>query len=301
MSSLHSPYLARAIGTAAACAAMLGAAGAHADGECYQGFRDSTATERETMTNVIETALHAMPPAPQGWVSIGDETVSVITRLCKDVELTPWRYSVKRSYQRTGGQDERSDAVGAAAEAKSADIKAKQPQLDALMAKNTALSEEAMAAAQKGEFDRLDAINAEIDANVEEYQRIMDEGPVPEQVQAATTEALRDTEMRIEISINPGSEGPDDESRKVSAPAGTQAAFRWNDADPTLKDEHALVLLGQWKPVATAESVFEPVPRANAAPTAAQSISVSITADEKRLDSMIEAMDWKRLAALLAN
>lgn len=291
--------LVRVIGVTVALAAMLGTTIVRADGECFKGYRDTTAAERETMTSILEAAIRALPPAPQGWVIADDGTVSVTTSLCKDFERTPWNYSFTRYYQRADNVDERNDMLDAAAADMSADLAAKQPRIDVIMARNNELALAAMDAGQKGDFDRVDAINEEIDAGVQEIQRIYDEGPAPQRVQAANTEATRDLAMHITIAINPHYEAPGYEARELSVPAGAQAAFRWSESDENVKDDHALVLMGRWKPAS--EGSFDLVPRANVAAWAAHGIAIQVRADENRLASMIDTIDWNDLATALSN
>lgn len=295
MSRGKSISLVSVIGAAVTLAAMLGATPARADGEgCNQGYRDTTAAERESMRNILETAIRALPTAPEGWAITDDGSVSVTTSLCKDFEITPWDYDFTRSYHRVGFREARDKIMDAAAAEMSADLAAKQPRIDAIMARNNELVLAAMDAGQKGDFDRLDAINEEINAGGQEIQRIYDEGPVPQRVKDANIEATRDLSMQITIAINPHWEKPGYEAQELSVPADAQAAFRWSESDEYVKDDNALVLMGKWKPAG--EGSFDLVPRADVAAWAVHAISVQIRADENRLTSTIDAIDWDDLA-----
>ena len=57
-----------------------------ADSECGKGFRDTTAAERTAMTDVLTTALAALPAPPTGWIVTTDEIadpkrLTLVTRL----------------------------------------------------------------------------------------------------------------------------------------------------------------------------------------------------------------------------
>ncbi len=56
------------------------------------------------------------------------------------------------------------------------------------------------------------------------------------------------------------------------------------------------ILFGHWQEAGNGVGT---VPRAGAAPTAAQSLSVRVTADEGRIDSVLDGIDFKALAALV--
>ena len=79
--------------------------------------------------------------------------------------------------------------------------------------------------------------------------------------------------------------------------AGAVCVKGYRDTTP---DERAtaLILLGPWQ---ASEDALEPVfAPAHAAPTAAQTISVRITAEESRLESVLESSDIEALAAPLS-
>jgi hypothetical protein len=59
-----------------------------------------------------------------------------------------------------------------------------------------------------------------------------------------------------------------------------------------------LVLLGKWtrKP----DGRWAQVPRPNTSPTAAHAIAITVLADPNRMDSTLQAIDFKSLSAALA-
>lgn len=125
---------------AAALAATLPIVNAYADDECDKGIRQTTAAEQAAMKNVLDTVDRALPPAPQGWVIENEREPSIATEICRDVEQQPWAYNRSRFYRETAGEQQRQAAVAAAGQQTTADLASKQPRLDAVMAKITALA-----------------------------------------------------------------------------------------------------------------------------------------------------------------
>ncbi|HLB84951.1 MAG TPA: hypothetical protein VJK00_09470, partial [Steroidobacteraceae bacterium] len=144
-------------------ATALGTATAHGDAVCVQGFRDTTAAERQTMLGVMEAAKAALPDAPAGWIIGGYEELSPIGSICKDGENTPWAYSFSRTFNRTDDQAARDQALADAGDKARAAQAARQPRIDALMARMQTLSAELSTAAQKGDQARVDALNREME------------------------------------------------------------------------------------------------------------------------------------------
>lgn len=112
-------------------AAMTPGSIAHADGVCVAGYRNITAADRSVMIEVLEAGKKALPPAPEGWVIVGDDKVNPPTSICGDVQRSPWYYQHTRYYQHVGDQDARNKAIADAAAIQAAAIKQKQPRLDA--------------------------------------------------------------------------------------------------------------------------------------------------------------------------
>ena len=160
------------------CAAVLMGAASIACGDeaCDKGFRDSTAAERATMTAVLQTARKALPPAPTGWVILGDDQISVTKSLCRDYEGAPWIYSFGRSYQRVDDQEARNKIIADAGAASQAALAQKQPRLDAAMAKMDKIVAKQVALIEKDDTAGAAALNDEVASAQAEYKKIMDEG-----------------------------------------------------------------------------------------------------------------------------
>jgi hypothetical protein len=276
-----------------ALATLLAATTAHADAECYKGYRDTTDAERATMTAVLETVRDTLPGAPEGWLILGDDQLSVPRSICMDAAV--WTYRHTRYYQRVDDQEAQQAMIQKLGEAMKADMAAKQPRLDAIMARNVELSQQAAAAGQAGDYERVEAINTEIQANGQNYQDIMAEGGAQERANAELEESGRDREMSVSAEINPGSESGEG-GETIAVPIGAGAAYMWRPDDPN-RSGSALVLLGRWVPAQ--EYGLRMVRHADSAPESAQAISVRIQADAKRLQSAVDAVDFKALAALL--
>jgi len=91
-----------------------------------------------------------LPDAPEGWVMQGDDQLSVPTGLCQDYAI--WPYQHTRYYQRVDDQEARDALIRESGERMMADINAKQPRLDAIMAKNVELSQTAVPAGASAPF-----------------------------------------------------------------------------------------------------------------------------------------------------
>lgn len=276
-----------------AIATLLAATTAYADGVCFKGYRDTTVAERATMTAVLDTVRGALPDAPEGWVIVGDDQLSVLSGICMDVAL--WTYQHTRHYQRVDDQAAQEAMTQRVTEGIRADMAAKQPRLDAIMARNIELSNTAAAAAQAGDYARVETINQEIQANGQEYESILAEGGARARATAELEESGRDREMSVSAVINPGGT-PGDGSEAIAVPPGASAAYLWRNGDSN-SPVNALVMLGQWRPAP--EYGLQPVPRAGVAAEAPHAISVRIRANANRLPAAIDATDFSALAAIL--
>ena len=281
-----------------AVAAILGASGARADAPCNAGFRDSTPAERATMTGVLQAAKNALPPAPAGWKIVSGDEIFVVSKVCRDIESRPWNYGFSRHYSQFGDYETRQKAMADAAANVAAAQKLKQPRLDAVMAKMTKLSQQQVALVQKGDMAGAEAINAEMAKLQAEYQKIADEGDSAQQISAAGKIMNRDLKMIISVRVNAVYEMPDSEVAAFPPPSGALSASRRKTTSEDLDQGHALVLFGKW--ARNAQGRWQPVHRPNVGPTAANAISVNVTADPNRLDSAIQSIDFKSLAATLA-
>lgn len=151
------------------------------------------------MATVLEAVKKALPAAPTGWVILGDEAFSVPASICQDYERSPWDYHFTRYYQRVDDQEARDKVIKDAAADAMADLKQKQPRIDAIMAKLKKLSEEQVAAVQKNDMARAQAINHDLAAVQEEYKKVFEEGDSSQKMEAAAAEAGRDLQMTISL------------------------------------------------------------------------------------------------------
>jgi hypothetical protein len=280
-------------------AAMTVAPMALADGPCNMGYRDSTSAERATMTAVLQAAKKAVPPAPTGWVILGDDQISVTTSLCRDYEGAPWSYQFNREYQRVDDQEARNKIIADAAAAGAAAQALKQPRLDAIMARMQKLTERQVVLFQKGDYVGAEALNVEVAKAQEDYKKILDEGDSQAQMDAALAKASRDQTMYINVVVNSNQQTPDATAKSLPLPPGARAAFRWSTTRGTVVEDQALILLGQWQP--SAGGSWKRVRHPDMPPTAAQVMSIRITADPERLAATIGSIDVKGLAAKVPN
>lgn len=273
------------------------AADARADGECYKGYRDVTAAERAAVMSVLESALGSMPSAPDGWVVASEDNLYVNAKVCRDDEIYPWRYDLSRSYERDDDREARNQALGDAGARMQAEMQSKQPRMEAVMARIQELSLAAVAAGQAGDYDKVDALNVEIEEASAEMERIMAEGGTLDRMDEATDAANRDTRIDIVVDVNSGHGLYGYGAERTTVPRGADGAYRWVDTEGSNVNETRMVLFGEWR---TDGEAFDPVFRAGAPPTAAQAISVRITADESRIDSVVDSVDFGALAASVA-
>ena len=280
-----------------AAIALAGTSVALADGVCNKGYRATTAAERATMTAVLETVKKALPPAPAGWVILGDDQTVATQNLCMDAELSPWNYDFNRSYQRTDDQEARQKTFNAAAAKVAAAMKLKQPRLDAIMARMTKLAEQQGALIQKGNMAAATALNQDIANAQDEYKKIADEGDSEAQMEAASAEASRDLQFHVGLSINAGLSSMSTDAREFPLPPGARVAFRWSTTSSGLKTDHAQILLGLWRPNGTGR--WRSMSGANRAMTVAHTMLIDVSADPGRFESTIAAIDFSALAKLL--
>jgi hypothetical protein len=284
---------------ACAVAAMAFSAAAPADAPCNKGYRDSTPAERATLTAVLQAARKALPPAPAGWVIEGDDQISVTTSLCRDHEGAPWNYHFGRSYQRVDDQEARNKIMADAAAASQAALALKQPRLDALMARMQKLGMMQVALVEKGDMAGAAALNEDMEKIQAEYQKVIDEGDSDAQMAASLAEAGRDQHMYIGVVVNANQVKPDNDAKVMPPPAGARAAWRWSQTRDGVTEDHVLMLLGQWRPAA--DNVWKRVLHPEMAPTAAQVISISVSADPGRIAGIIAAIDVRTLATKVPN
>jgi hypothetical protein len=280
-------------------AILVAAPPARSDAPCAKGYRDSTPAERATMTAVLQAAKKALPPAPTGWVIVGDDQISVTTNLCRDYEDAPWSYDFNREYQRVDDQAARDKIIADAGAASNAAYELKKPRLDAIMAKMQKLTERQVALLQKNDFAGAEAMNGEKAKLEAEYKKVLDEGDSDEQFAAAAARASHDMTMNIDVAVNSNQVMPDASATSLALPPGARAAFQWNTTREQITEGHALILLGQWQ--RNADGSWRRVRHPEMAPTAAQVISISINADPERLAATIASIDIKGLATKVPN
>jgi len=268
---------------------------ARGDAPCNKGYRDTTAAERGAVTAMLQAAKRALPPAPTGWVIAGDDQFSVPQNLCRDYEAAPWTYHFGRSYTRVDDQAARDKIMADAAAAAAAAQAKKQPRLDALMARIQKLSQTQVALIQKGDMAGATALNDQMAALQAQYQAVADEGDSQAQLNASFAEATRDQHMSISVQVNSNQARPSDGATVMPPPAGARAAYRWSNTRDGVTEDRVLMLLGQWR--STADGVWKRVLHPEMAPTAAQVITIEVTADPGRIAGIISSIDVASLVA----
>lgn len=277
----------------AAALIILAAPSVHADEVCDSGFRHPTPEEETAMQAVLGSALRALPMEYPGWVQSTSEGLNVSSQ-CKDDAPEPWEYSFYRSFDRTDDLEQREAMLREAGTQYQAAREANQSSLDAIMARIQELSQAAVAAAQAGDYTKVDEINVEIEQASAQYAALMQGANAD--ADAASEEASRDLWIRIEVAVNPGWEQLGYESRPVTPPAGATHAFRWRDTSRGPSDETELVLFGSWRKDGDS---CDQLNRPGMAQSVPQAISVSVTADESRVDSVLAGIDFAALANLV--
>ena len=271
---------------------------AWADYECVAGYRDTTTAERDTMRAALETARNALPPAPEGWIVADNESISVIERLCRDFEQRTFSYGYQRRYDRVDDMEARDQLLREAGSGIMADIAAKQDRIDAIMRRVQELSEQAVAAAERQDYDRIDAINRDIEVATAEYSALLAEGDADDAMQAAQVEYSRDATMSVYIAFNGTHDSPGYGARRWS-PAGVPGTvYRWRGTGDNANMDNALILLGNWQP--NGNGGYEHSPDVGAGAALAQSASIRVTADPGRLEQTVAAIDFSALENLLA-
>lgn len=288
-------------GSMSLCLLAFFAQAAAADSVCYAGVRDTTASERANMMRILEAVRQALPQAPAGWVIVNDDPPTVPQNLCMDFERKPWSYGYGRTFRRAdpAKQAEMDAETRRAADLMQADMAAKQPRLDAIMAKSQALTKRQIALIEKGDFNGATALNEPMAALQEEYQKVADEGDAKERAMAIMKEAMRDIEVNVSVRVNPWGESPIGEDGTAIAVAGNPpVAYRWNSRREDSHQGGAMVLYGQWRTMGHGGLAL--VARSQVPANFAHGIAVSIDADETRLASVIESIDFAALARVVA-
>ncbi len=269
---------------------------ANADGVCEKGNRDTTAAERSTMTNALETVRAALPQAPDGWVIGGYEEISVPDSICSDFEDTPWPSGFSRLYNRVDDAAAREQAMAEAAAAMQADMAAKQPRMDALIAKGQEVNAALVEAVQSGDQARIAALDSELKQVQAEIEGLYTDSSRQSQLDAIGAAEMQDRIMQIAVQLNARS-STSDEMQSSEVPPGASFAFRGQTTDGGVTNGHALVLFGEWQ--TREENILESGKRRDVSSAAAHAISVTVTADPARLDTLLAAIDFEAIAALV--
>jgi len=270
---------------------------ARADGVCNAGYRTITEPDRAAMVAVLEAGKRALPPAPTGWVIGGYETISVQQSMCGDIWASPWSYQFTRHYNRVDDQASRDARFREAAAKLKAATDAKQPRLDAIMAKMQKLSAQQVAFVQKQDMESATALNEPMAKLQEEYARVASEGDSQQQFEATAVELGKDLEMSVQFTVNDPRQMADARATNFAPPAGTQAATRWTNEGNGNIQGTALVLVGGWR--ASAPGEWRVVPRPGVTYNRPHAIAVRVDGDPERLEGMLATIDFKVLAALL--
>lgn len=282
-----------------AMAFLFCAAVARGDYYCEKGYRDTSASERATMTRILEAARKTLPPAPQGWVITNDDPPSVPSSLCMDFERKPWSYGYGRHYQRIDKQAEIDEALQSAAVVMQEDQARKKPRMDALQAKVESLSRQQVAFMEKGDMNRALALNEQMASLQEEIRKVMDEGDGRARSDRLLQDAYRDIEMSISVRINAwGESGPGEGEVRLDPPAGAMVAFRRGGSGDHRYQAQATVIYGSWRP--SAGGHYGLVARGHVPANMPHALSVQVDADEDRISSVLTAIDFPALANLVA-
>jgi hypothetical protein len=150
-------------------------------------------------------------------------------------------------------------------------------------------------AAQTGNQARINAINAEMGRLQQEMQTVFDEGPGQEQLAALGALMYADTEMVIAVRANE-SAIVDSDLQSITPPSGAAHALRGETTRDGVTTARMVVLLGAWQP--RDGGGLQTTRRGTVSSAAAHSLSVTVTADPARIDSLLATIDFAAFAAL---
>jgi hypothetical protein len=109
---------------------------------------------------------------------------------------------------------------------------------------------------------------------------------------------MRDIEFSVSVHVNPWGESPAAADTTAITVAGKPvAAYRWNGRHEGSRQGGARVVYGQWR--TTASGSLGLVARGHVPANAVHGLSVHVDADEERLSSVIEAIDFSALQRLV--
>lgn len=279
-------------------AALVAPAASWGDGVCYKGIRDTTPGERVRMVANLEAVKRALPPAPAGWVLVGDDQVSVLNSLCMDIERKPWNYQFSRSYTSVDDQPQRQALIRQAADIMAAEQARIQPLLDKNMARGEQIVKRQVALMEKGEMEAALALNEQIAAMQEETRKVMEEGDANERRDALLRQASIDQHMYVTVQVNAWSASPPEEgATALPLPPGASFASRWSRSNDVPTDE-VQILYGRWRPLSHGGHGI--VSRSDVPANHAHSLLVTVTADPGRIESVLAGINFDELAKVLA-
>jgi hypothetical protein len=265
------------------------------DAPCDKGFRDVTPAERARITSALQLAQSALPPAPEGWQLRSQEDFSIPSSLCKDRENLPWGYGFGRSYGQVGDYAAREKVMADAAAAAAADRAKNQSRLDAMQAQMMSIMQQQMALNQKKDYDGAQKLQPQLEKVQADYEMLLTAGN--QQIEAAGREYERDLEMNISVRINEGTQRPGRNVTNLALPAGALTAVRWQAEDPEDTGDYALILFGSWKK--GANGAWQPGVRTGVPPSGPHAVAVHVMADRERLASVVQKIDFTKVAAIL--
>jgi hypothetical protein len=277
------------------CALVAWVTAASADAPCNLGYRDTTPAERARITAALQEAKVALPAPPQGWQLRGDEVFSIPESLCQDYEKLPWDYGFARHYGRVDDYEAREKLMADASAAALAVQAKNQARLDALQAQMMAIMQQQMALNQKGDYDGAQKLQPQMEKTQADYDKLASEGS--EQLEAAGREYTRDLEMNIAVRFNADSERPGAGAVELPLPPGALAAVRWPGANSGVANDSALFLFGYWK--SREPGTWLSGTRAGVPNSAPHAISVYVEADPERLATLVQGIDFAKLAAIV--
>lgn len=266
------------------------------DAPCNTGFRDVTPAERARITAALQAAESALPPAPEGWQQVNaNGEFSIPASICRDGEKRLWHYQTGRSYTNAASPEARQKIMADAAAAAAAGRAKNQAQMDALQQKMMSIMQQQMALNQKQDYAGAEKLQPQLDKVQADYEKLATAGNAS--IEAAGRAFERDLHMSISVDVNSRPRNPVRNVTNLPKPAGAVAAVRWQDEDPAATDEHALILFGPWQP--DPKGGWLPGLRTGVPPSGPHAVSVQVTADKDRLASVVQAIDFDKVAAIV--
>jgi hypothetical protein len=268
-----------------------------AHGDCTDQ-RTILPADRAAMGAVMTASLRALPPAPAGWViTHSDETPDPPKWVCAELVRRPWACSYTRHYSQTAKTSGPDAKVAQSYEALQKDAAAKQPKLDALMAKITKLNEQIVALVQKGDYAGMQPLSEQRDKLQAEYERIANASDATAGFEAAVAEQNQDSGFNITIDLNPDLEYEGEGATLLPTPSGAQTAFQYHYVAKEEDITIAVVLFGTWHKADATRWVIVAKPGVRL--SAPHAIAVVIRAAHERVASVLAAIDYSALAAQL--